>query len=60
MTLFTVYATGYAMCAMWLLYQLFSLPEDEFGMDWTWLGIIAVLSLIWPLLLAFEIYDALR
>mgnify|MGYP003644328431 CR=1 FL=1 len=60
MTLLAIYMTGYTACCAWLLYQLFSLPEDEVGMDWTWLGIVAVLSLIWPLLLAFELYDAWR
>lgn len=60
MTLLAIYMTGYVACFAWLLYQLHSIPEEELGMDWQWIGIIAVLSLIWPLLLAFELYDALR
>ncbi len=60
MTLLAIYLTGYAASFAWLLYVLLSIPDDEIGMDWQWIAIIAVLSLIWPLLLAFELYAAWR
>ena len=60
MTLLAIYLTGYAASFAWLLYGLLSIPDDEIGMDWQLIAIIAVLSLIWPLLLLFELYDAWR
>lgn len=60
MTLLAIYLTGYAVSFTWLLYGLLSIPDDEIGMDWQWIAIVAVLSLIWPLLLAEALYDAWR
>lgn len=60
MTLLAIYLTGYAASFAWLLHVLLSIPDDEIGMDWQWIAIIAFVALAWPLLLLFELYDAWR